>query len=46
MAPAPEAGLLLVAADPSLPLGFVHRTLELCVARVRAWHRARAGGAA
>ena len=46
MAPAPEGGLLLVAADPSLPLGFVHRTLELCVARARAWHRERAGGAA
>lgn len=46
MAPAPEGGLLLVAADPLLPLGLVHRTLELCVSRARAWHRARTGGTA
>jgi hypothetical protein len=46
MSPAGDGGLLLVAADPTLPLGLVHRTLELCAARARAWVRDRKRGAA
>ncbi|HEU4565294.1 MAG TPA: tetratricopeptide repeat protein [Gemmatimonadaceae bacterium] len=37
MAPAGERALLLVAADPSHPLGFVRRVLERCAARARDW---------
>jgi tetratricopeptide (TPR) repeat protein len=37
MAPAPGGSLVLVAADPSLPLGFVRRVLDRCAARARAW---------
>jgi len=37
MAPAPDEALVMVAADPALPLGFVRRVLESCVARARSW---------
>ncbi|MBA3559784.1 MAG: tetratricopeptide repeat protein [Gemmatimonadaceae bacterium] len=37
MAPAPNGALVMVAADPALPLGFVRRVLESCVARARVW---------
>lgn len=37
MAPAPDGALLLVAADPSHPLGFVRRVLDRCAARARGW---------
>lgn len=37
MAPARDGALLLVAADPSHPLGFVRRVLDRCEARARTW---------
>jgi predicted regulator of Ras-like GTPase activity (Roadblock/LC7/MglB family) len=37
MAPSPDGGLVLVAADPTLPQGLVRRVLERCVVRARAW---------
>ncbi len=37
MAPAPQDGLLLVAASREAPLGFVRRLLDRAAARTRAW---------
>lgn len=37
MAPAPDGGLVLVAADPVLPQGLVRRTLDLCNERAASW---------
>jgi tetratricopeptide (TPR) repeat protein len=37
MAPAPEGGLVLVAADPALPHGLVRRVLDRCGDRAAAW---------
>jgi tetratricopeptide (TPR) repeat protein len=45
MAPAPDGGLVLLAADPSLPQGFVGRVLDLCGERARAWLGGAAAGA-
>jgi tetratricopeptide (TPR) repeat protein len=43
MAPALEGGLVLLAADPSLPQGLVRRVLDLCAERARVWLGAAAG---
>lgn len=37
MAPAQDGALLVVAADPALPLGFVQRVLSRCAERARTW---------
>jgi tetratricopeptide (TPR) repeat protein len=43
MAPALDGGLVLLAADPSLPQGLVRRVLDLCADRARVWLGAAAG---
>ncbi len=37
MTPVQAGALVLVAADPSLPLGFVRRVLDRCASRARSW---------
>ena len=44
MAPAPEGGLVLLAAEPALPQGLVRRVLDQCRARARDWLGAAAAG--
>lgn len=46
MTPAPEGGIVLLAADPALPQGLVRRVLDLCSERARAWLGGEAAGAA
>jgi tetratricopeptide (TPR) repeat protein len=43
MAPALDGGLVLLAADPTLPQGLVRRVLDLCAERARIWLGAAAG---
>ncbi|MBC7789325.1 MAG: roadblock/LC7 domain-containing protein [Anaerolineae bacterium] len=37
MAPVANGALVMVAADPAMPQGFVRRVLESCAARSRSW---------
>ena len=46
MAPARDGGLVLLAADPSLPQGLVRRVLDQCGERAREWLGDAAAGAA
>lgn len=46
MTPAPDGGLVLLAADPSLPQGLVRRVLDQCGERAREWLGDAAAGAA
>lgn len=44
MAPGPQDGLLLVAADRQTPIGFVRRVLDHAGERARQWVQAMTGG--
>jgi tetratricopeptide (TPR) repeat protein len=46
MSPAPDGGLVLLAADPALPQGLVRRVLDQCEEIARDWLSGEAAGAA